>query len=165
MIYIIVLLIIIILFTRIKLKVLYTNCLNLYLLIGSIFKKRIPMKKQKKVKIKNIGILNNILNSSLKHITINKIDIQLWYLILDDPYFVFSGYMLLNTIRSKCYNSFRKVKKENFELKYNNIKHNLKLEILISISIGRLLLVFIMNLPKILLLIKEEKKYERISNN
>ena len=52
-----------------------------------------------------------------------------------------------------------------FELKYNNIKHNLKLDILISISIGRLLLVFIMNLPKILLLIKEEKKYEGISNN
>ena len=165
MIYIIVLLIIIILFTEIKLNLKYENHFNIYLLIGKVFRKKLSIKQNKKPSFKNIKILKKFINNSLKYITIDKIYIKLWYLILDDPYMVFSGYMLLNTIRYKCHSKFKKVKKEDFELKYNNLKHNLELDILISISIGECILLLITNLPKILLLIKKEKKYERISNN
>lgn len=165
MIYIIVLLIIILLFTRIKLKLTYNNNFNIYLLIGKIFSKKLNRKKEDKPKFRIIKIVFDLTSDLLKHITIDKIDIKLWFLIIDNPYLVFSGYMLLNTIRSKCFNEFRKVKQESFELKYNNIKHDLTVDILISMSIGRFLLLSIIKLPKILLLIKEEKKYERISNN
>lgn len=164
MIYLIVLLIIILLFIRIKLNLKYENNLSIYLLVG-IFKKKLTVKQNKKPKFKSIKIISNLIKKSLKHIMIDKIDIKLWYLILDDPYIVFSGYMLLNTIRYKCHSEFKRVKKENFELKYNNLKHTLELDILISISIGELILLLIINLLKLLLLIKKEKKYERISNN
>lgn len=165
MIYIIVLLIIILLFTRIKLNLQYGQSLKVYLLIGKIFKKKLTIKQSKKPSLKNIKILMKFIDNSLKYITIDKINIKLWYLILDDPYVVFCGYMLLNSIRYKCHSEFKKVKHENFELKYNNLKHSLELDILISISIGELILLLIINLPKLLLLIKKEKKYERISNN
>lgn len=179
MIYIILLVVFLILILKISIDIVYDNNIKICLIICGFIKidltnkiiKRINEQKAKdflinlRQNIKQVKVGLPLIKKVCRYFCIRNINITFRYLVWDNPYLVFLGYMFLLEVRRFCIDSFRKVQNESFEIKYNYEYHNVIFSINLSIRLWQIILVFLTNLSSFIKLIKKEYKNERASNN
>ncbi len=137
-------------FVKIRLKIEKKDILVSTLIITNLFKYKINLNKDtsnsKNLKdiIKWIKIINNsFLIKIFKNAVVENVNIELFIKEDNNPYLVFLEHMFLIEIRKICYKYFNKVEKENFKIEMGESKS--KGEIVISINLGKLVTIIMLN--------------------
>ena len=146
--FIIIALLLVFWFIKIKIKI---ESKQGYLIITNIFKIKISLNKIFKSQPKNIkeiilifkNITNPLVFKILSNVTIDKINITLGIKEESNPFIIFTFHMLLIEIRNICYKYFKNVKNEKFVIELQDL--SIKEEIIMSINLGKLVMLILMN--------------------
>lgn len=149
---------VILMLLKVELRVEKKDELSAYLIIGKIYKKKLNIKSEKKLKLKRILVnikmfQQPIVNKILKASIIEEIEIKVGFKVSDSPYIVFLGYMSLLMVKNKLYTMVKKVNKESYNMVINHKKIEGKLKI--SISLLKLVIIILSNYQEFKMIIKE----------
>lgn len=144
----IIILIICLWFVKVKLKVTKDHKFNTKLIISNLFKIKIDLEEKEETQDlkKVIEVFRTITNPLISKIfsksTIEKVKVNL-FIREDQPYLVFLGHMLLIELRKLCHKYFKKIKYEKFKIEFG--KQNFNGEIIVSINLGKLVTIILLN--------------------
>lgn len=147
------------LFIKVQLKIEKKEEVLIYLMIGKFYKKKLNKKTGKSNTLKDLleivrKINNPIIEKILKKVTIENITITAGFKIDDSPYIIFSGHLILLQLQKIITSSFKKIKKQRYQIVVNN--KQLKGEVLLSINLIKLVIIILCNYHEYQMIVRKE---------